>query len=252
MYQKERTDAIYNIIKENGYVTVKYLVQEMHYSNATINRDLNILEKQDLIKRSYGGAEIAQQKEVPLIFRYHKMKSAKNKMGKKAAELICDGDTVFIDGSTTTESIGKYITNKKDITVITNNIALVLYLSEFNVHTVCLGGNVVEIPCMLGGQVAVENAMKYRADKAFFSTGVLSSDGQIGSLTWDTGNCRLLHQVMMNNSKVTCCMMDHEKVGIDHKSILCSVDDVDYLVTDHKFDDGFYERFKNTKIITVK
>lgn len=117
MYQKERTDAIYNIIKEKGYVTVKYLVEEMHYSNATINRDLNILEKQALIKRSYGGAEIVEQKEVPLIFRYHKM---------KAAELIYDGDTIFIDGSTTTESIGKYITNKKDITVITNNLALVV------------------------------------------------------------------------------------------------------------------------------
>ena len=252
MYPKERIDAVYNIIKENGYVTVKYLVEEMHYSNATINRDLNILEKQDLIKRSYGGVEIVEQKEVPLDFRYHKMKSAKNKMGKKAAELICDGDTVFIDGSTTTESIGKYITNKKDITVITSNLALVLYLSEFNIHTVCLGGSVVEIPYMLGGQIAVENAMKYHADKAFFSTGVLSLDGKIGSITWDSGNFRLLHQVMMNNSKVNCCIMDHEKVGIDYKSILCSVDDVDYLITDYKFDEKFCADFKNTKIITVR
>lgn len=252
MYQKERTDAIYNIIKENGYVTVKYLVEEMHYSNATINRDLNILEKQALIKRSYGGAEIVEQKEVPLIFRYHKMKAAKNKLGKKAAELICDGDTVFIDGSTTTESIGKYITNKKDITVITNNLALVVYLSEFNVHTICLGGHVVEIPYMLGGQTAVENAMKYHADKAFFSTGVLSLDGKIGSVQWDTGNFRLLHQIMVNNSKMNCCMMDHEKIGIDYKSILCSVDDVDYLISDYKFDKNFCERFKNTEIITVR
>lgn len=252
MYPKERTDAIYNIIKENGYVTVKYLVEEMHYSNATINRDLNILEKQDLVKRSYGGVEIVEKKEVPLVFRYHKMKTAKNKMGKKAAELICDGDTVFIDGSTTTECIGKYITNKKDITVITNNMALVLYLSEFNIHTICLGGSVVEIPSMLGGQITVENAMRYHADKAFFSTGALSLDGKVGSVTCDSGTYGLLHQVMMDNSSVNCCIMDHEKVGVDYKSILCSLDSVDYLITDYNFDKDFRKRFENTKIITVR
>ena len=103
MYQKERMDEIYDILKKNGYVTVKYLVQQLGYSNATVNRDLNVMENQKRIRRSYGGVELSEAKSVPLIFRYHKMKSIKNKMGKAAADLIADGDTVFIDGSTTTE-----------------------------------------------------------------------------------------------------------------------------------------------------
>ena len=58
MYQNERTEKILNLIKSNGYVTVKYLVENLHYSKATINRDLNILAQSGKIKRTYGGAEM--------------------------------------------------------------------------------------------------------------------------------------------------------------------------------------------------
>lgn len=251
MYQKERIDAVYDIIKKNGYVTVKYLINEIHYSSATINRDLNMLEKQGLIRRSYGGAELIEKKVAPLTFRYHKMKATKEKMGKAAAELVNDGDIIFIDGSTTTECIGKYITDKKDITVITNNIALVLYLSEFGINTICLGGNVVEIPCILGGSITIENSMRYSVDKAFFSTSALSLDGKIASVTPELGSYSILLKVILGNSKVNCCIMDHEKVGIAYRAVYCTLDDINCLVSDYVFDKKFHEHFKNTKIITV-
>ena len=82
MFQTERIEAIINILKQNGYVTVKYLTEELHYSNATINRDLNMMKKQKLIKRSYGGVELIDRQDISLPFRYHKMKSAKNKIGR--------------------------------------------------------------------------------------------------------------------------------------------------------------------------
>ena len=71
MYQKERLDCIFNIVKEYGYVTVKFLSSKLHYRNATINRDLNILEKQKMIKRTYGGVEIEEASNANLPFRYH-------------------------------------------------------------------------------------------------------------------------------------------------------------------------------------
>ena len=72
MYQKERIDEILEILKANGYVTVKFLTEALHYSTATINRDLNIMEKQKLVHRSYGGVELVKNKSIPLPFRYHK------------------------------------------------------------------------------------------------------------------------------------------------------------------------------------
>ena len=82
MYQNERLNEIIRILQENGYTTVKYLTDKLHYSTATINRDLNILEKQNLLKRSYGGAEIENPKSIPLSFRTHKMNAEKNRIGK--------------------------------------------------------------------------------------------------------------------------------------------------------------------------
>ena len=77
MYQKERIDLILKILRENGYVNVKYLCDTIGYSKATINRDLNFMAKQKLIIRSYGGVELIEKQNIPLIFRYHKMKKEK-------------------------------------------------------------------------------------------------------------------------------------------------------------------------------
>ena len=83
MYQQQRIKKILDILREHGYVTVKFLTQELHYSNATINRDLNVLQAQKLIKRSYGGVELMKKSGTSLIFRYNKMRPAKNKIAKK-------------------------------------------------------------------------------------------------------------------------------------------------------------------------
>ena len=245
MYQKERLDEIIEILKKNGYVTVKYLTDMLHYSTATINRDLNILEKQKLVSRSYGGAELVKNKSVPLPFRYHKMKVVKNRMGALAASLVRDGDVIFVDGSTTSEYMARHLTDKKNITVITNNIAIVSYLSEFNIKMICTGGTITEPPSMLGGTDAVETVMKYNADKMFFSSGAISDDGIIGS-----GEMYyLLHKVMAKNSKEVYYMADHEKINVNVTKNIFSLDNVDGVITDYVFSDDVKKKYPHTKFI---
>ena len=117
MHQQERIRLIAEILEQNGFVTVKHLTEQLHYSTATINRDLNKMQSQGILRRSFGGAELVAEKRVPLHFRYSQMRPVKNKIGKKAAGLIQNGDTVFIDCSTTAQCIGKYITDRKDLKV---------------------------------------------------------------------------------------------------------------------------------------
>lgn len=95
MYQQERMDAIMKILKENHYATVDYLVEKIRYSPASIRRDLTLLEKQGLVKRSYGGVTLGDANISPYRFRQHSMKTAKNAISKKAAELVKEGDTIF-------------------------------------------------------------------------------------------------------------------------------------------------------------
>lgn len=246
MYQKERIENILSILKANGYVSVKYLTEQLHYSTATINRDLNVMQKQNLVTRTYGGVELVKRKGVALPFRYHLMKPVKNKMGEMAASLVNDGDIIFVDGTTTTEYIGKYLVNKKDITVITTNISLVAYLSQYNIRCICLGGEMREAPSMLGGNLSIENAMKFNADICFFSTGGISEDGIIGN-----GAYALLHTIMIKNSKKAYFLADHDKVGVQLPNNIVSLGDIDGIITDYIFPDEIKEKFGNTEFIEV-
>jgi DeoR/GlpR family transcriptional regulator of sugar metabolism len=250
MYQKERLDEILQIIKKYGYVTVKYLVGTLHYSNATVNRDLNILEKQGLIVRSYGGVELTQTTGgVPLPFRYHKMHAEKLKIAKRASELVEDGDTVFIDASTTTELMGEFLRDKKDLTVITNNVSLVTQLSEYGVDVFCLGGKVIEKPCMLGGMDTIETAMKLRADKAFFASACVYDDGRIGA----SGEYALLQTVMMNNASESYYLADSDKVNNDAlvKRYVCDFSRLKGIISDYDFPEEIKKKFSKTQFIKV-
>jgi len=248
MYQSERLDKILKILEENGYTTVKYLTETLNYSNATINRDLTLLESKKLVKRSYGGVELDHSKSIPLVFRYHKMKNAKMKIARTAAEFIEDGDTIFIDATTTTQYIGQYIENKKDVTVITNNMALATYLGDMGIEVICLGGKIVESPYMLSGVQTVENARKLHADKVFFSTAGILDNGKIVC----SEDYYLLMLTMLENSDKSFFLVDKGKINPEGINCLCDIDDVDFVISDVNLKEIIKKDCKSTEFITAR
>lgn len=218
-----------------------------YFTAATVNRDLNELQKQGLIKRSYGGAELVTRQYVPVPYRYGKEKSEKISMAKAAARLISDGDTVFIDGATTTQYMARYITDRKNLTVITNNMALASYLSRYSIRVICLGGEVSEVPSILNGTETVDNAASYKADKMFFSTGGFFENGEIVSTLY-----RLLHKTMMRNSKEIYYLADHDKVNSGETEILCDLGKINGIITGYDFPEKTKKKYKGTKFIKIE
>lgn len=245
---KKRLTAILDIIKENGFVTVKYLCDHLHYSTATINRDLNELQVQGLINRNHGGAELVVKKYAPLVFRFEKNKQIKINLAEKAADLISDNMTIFMDGSTTAQFIGKHITKHKNMTVITNNINLAAYLSEAGVQVICLGGKIYEAPYITGGSDAAKHAQTYTADLAFFSTSSVTSNGIIncGSYFFD------IFTVMIKNSKKSVYIADSSKIDFGASRILCNFSQIDVVISDYVFKDEVKANFPNTEFIEIK
>lgn len=246
MYQKERTEQILRILQKNGYVTVRYLTEELHYSTATVNRDLNLLAGQKLVRRTYGGVELAKITAVPLPFRYHQMKTVKHHMARLAAAKIEDGETVFIDGSTTTQGIGQFLVGRK-IRVISNNMALVSFLADSGVEAICLGGKVSEAPSMLDGPDTVENAMRYRADRMFFASGGFTDDGEISG----DELYYLLHHAMAARSAWVCYMADHEKRGRLTSKVTFTFSDMDCVISDYDFPADLRAKYPDTEFVTA-
>ena len=249
MYQQERLDEIMKILKKNHYVTVDYLVKEIKYSPASIRRDLTILQKQGLVARSYGGVSFKDANISPFRFRQHSMKSAKNAIAKKAATLVKNGDVVFIDGSSTTQYMGRFLTEKKGITVITCNMILADFLSEHGINTYCTGGRVVEYPGILGGNFMLESLTNFNIDIAFFSSIAFNLDGQILSL----GEVSVHnHQFFRSHSKKLVYLCGSDKFDAEGKFVSFTLDDIDYFISDENLPEKLKQKFKRTTFMCTK
>jgi DeoR family fructose operon transcriptional repressor len=245
---KPRQKEILQQLKTNGYATVKSLIDVLHYSSATINRDLNTLQALGLVKRTHGGVELTISQYVPIPFRNHLMRTEKRKIGKLSASFVDNGDVIFIDASTTAQCMEQFLVGKKDLTVITNNTFLAGNLAGAGIKAVCLGGEIVEPPSMLGGTDTVLTAMRYKVDKMFFSTKAVSQDGFIASgEVYDV----LLKTVAKQSSKVFY-LVDKKKLDKPFNTIYANFEEVDFVISDFEFPITTKDLYKNTKFYTVK
>ncbi len=249
MYQQERMDEIMKILKKNHYVTVDYLVKEIRYSPASIRRDLSLLQKQGLITRSYGGVTYKDANISPFRFRQHSMKSAKNAIAKKAVALVKNGDVVFLDGSSTTQYMGHFLTDKKGITVVTCNMLLADFLSEHGINTYCTGGKVVEYPGILGGDFMLESLTKFNIDIAFFSSTAFDLKGQV--LTLSESAVRN-HLTFRKYSKKLVYLCGSDKFDTGGKFVSFTLDDIDYFISDENLPKNLEQNFKRTTFICTK
>ena len=247
MSSKARQDEIIAILENKGYVTVKYLTEVLHYSSATINRDLNALQSRQLVTRSYGGVELVRSPYVPVFFRAHKTHIEKKNIGRAAAAYVRDGDTVFIDGSTTAQYMEQYLVNRKNLTVVTNNIVLAANLSQYGIKIICLGGMIAEAPSMLYSSETVENAARYRVDKMFFATSAVSADGLVASGVYD-----LLLKTVFSRAKEIFYLADHQKIDRPFNSILCDLNTPDHVISDYAFSEETKKKYPRTHFVTVE
>ena len=247
MSQSLRQAQILAILEKRGYVTVRYLVDHLHYSSATINRDLNQMEVLGLVKRSYGGVEAARKEHLPALpERQFYMKKEKRRIAKEAARLIQNGDTVFLDGSTTVQYILPFLAEKKDLRILTNNMRLAIELSDLDLDVICLGGHVTERPHVLDGDDTVETAQKYQAHKMFFSLDAVTVDGQINAVHY------MLYKSMMKNSDEVYLLIDRTKIVTRVDTRLCDFSSLTGVISDFPFPEETQLSFPDVKFILTE
>lgn len=244
MSLKLRQDQILEILNKRGYVTVRYLVDALHYSSATINRDLNKMEALGLVKRSYGGVEAAKNERLPALpQRQFYMKKEKRRVARAAASLIRNGETVFLDGSTTVHHMLPFLAEKKDLRVLTNNMRLAIELSDFDFDVICLGGRVVERPYVLDSGETVEIVQKYQAHKMFFSVSAVTLDGFI------RGDNYALYKAMLKSSDGAYFLTDQTKIADRLDIKLCDFSALAGVIADFEFPEKTKNVFPNVHFI---
>ena len=175
-----RHKEILNILEEKGAASIRDLVSMLYVSEATVRRDLTALEKAGCIKRTFGGAKpITDTKDqIPLHIRESLDSKAKNEICKKASLLIKEGDTVFLDGSSTAQYLVKYISDIKDIVVVTYSIKTAELMCRNHIKTYCAGGLMLENSLVCVGNKTVEFASSINTDICFISCKGVDRDGK--------------------------------------------------------------------------
>lgn len=233
MYNKEREQEILSILKtKNGFVTVKHLCEALFASESSIRRDLKVLEQRGMVKRSYGGAAIVTNFSGIVTFNSRTRHNAteKKEIATKAAALINDGDVVFLDQSSSAFYVANEIINRHTLTVVTNNIEIMMLLSNSGIKVISSGGYLSEENrnCLIGDDAKGTFKNVY-ADIMFFSVKGITYDGTM----WDCSREEVVvRNRMLKNSTKKIMLCDSSKFGVQAPFKQCTVQDVDFLISD--------------------
>lgn len=252
MLAPERQKIILSELHKEGSVTVSKLSQSLGVTEETIRRDLEKLEKQESLRRTHGGAVPIDGTSYELSLEKRKSTNveAKQKLAYIASNYVYSGDTVFIDASTTTFFMAKFLKKLKNITVITNSLRVVVELSSCeHIKVITVGGVVSDNQSFVGSLTEHSIKENYFANKMFFSAKGLTKD--IGILESNEQECGI-KQSMLGNCEQKYFLCDSNKFGRVSFSKLASLSDIDYLITDTMPNEELQEALKenNVEIIT--
>jgi len=226
---EDRKAQILLFIKEKGTASIAEMATEFAVSEMTVRRVLHKLADSGLVIRTPGGAMIAPSGSLEKSFleRAAKMAAAKDAIGREAAKLVQNGETVVLDSGTTTRYLARYLTSKRDITVVTTSLAVLEELAGSPDVQVRLTGGVYRRSSHdLSGNSVLDTLAGIYADKVFFGAAALSF--QKGVMNFDAE----MPRVFLRAARERILVIDSSKIGTEAVYRLCAVEKCDIVVTD--------------------
>lgn len=251
MFALERQKKIMEIITVEGAVSVSRLSHELGVTEETVRRDLEKLEKQECLKRTHGGAVSIDENtnEASLEKRKSINVEAKKRVAQMAAKQVVEGDTIFLDASTTTFFMARELKSARNITVITNSLRVVSELDGSEaVKVISVGGVLSNNQSFVGTLAEKSIAENYVATKMFFSSKGITADG--GILESNEQECGI-KQKMMKNSKRRFYLCDKSKIGSVGFVKLAPIEEIDCIVTEIRPDDELKARLEEAEVTVM-
>ena len=228
----ERRREILARLAANGKVIVAELAKDFGVTEETIRRDLEKLDKEGLASKTYGGAVSKHNSAIDLPYNVRENVNIdqKQRIAEKLCEQIADGDRIMLDSSSTALYVLKRLKDKKNLTIITNSVKILLELADKPDWTILSTGGVLKKGALsLTGSSAEKMINSYHVDIAICSCKGLDID--LG-VTDSNENDSLIKQAMFHSAEKRILALDIEK--LDKKSFVkvCDSNEIDLLVTD--------------------
>lgn len=229
-----RRSKIIDILNREGKVKVTELSKLFGISEVTIRNDLSELEAAGLLERVHGGAISTYKAYYNMSFvdRMKTNEADKRKIASVVASMISDGDTIIVSSGTTTLFAVQELKSVKNLTVVTNSLAVCQEIGHYtNIHVILLGGNFNPQYQFTYGDDTINQLKKYKADKLILSADGVSAEG--GVTTYHYLEAEVNRQMIARVNK-TIVTADCTKIGRVSFAYIDSIGSVDYLVTDNR------------------
>jgi DeoR/GlpR family transcriptional regulator of sugar metabolism len=233
-FLEERRIRLLEHINRNGRADVGELAVKFGVPEATIRRDLLVMEGQSLIYRTHGGAIRRDQpslwKTTSLHERSIQHREEKERIADLVEQLVHDGESIMIDAGSTTLCVARKLVNKKNLLILTNTSTIGEILVGVSDNKVILtGGELVQRTNATVGVAAEMSLKHYRTDKAIIGvSGLLIDEGFFAAIPEEAEIKRL----MLKNAKETIVVTDSSKVGTRALCFVCDFSGISKLITD--------------------
>ena len=177
MDSNDRLDQIRELVYRNQRITINQISEQFQVSTATARRNLDTLAKQGKIQRVHGGAVLLEKAppELPVFQRCNEQSTEKAKIGAATAELIRDGETIFLGAGTTVLEVAKHLQNHHNLTVITNSLLIENALANRqDINLIFLGGIFRSTEYTVYGHLTEQDVCQVNADKVIFGIRAIS------------------------------------------------------------------------------
>lgn len=249
MLAEERKLRIREILAVQRTVTVTGLTQALGVTTATVRRDLAALELEGTLIRSHGGAT-SRSASTDLQLSYDALqrtnRAEKQAIALEAERLIQEGDTVFLEGSTTVYELACLLVHRTRLTVVTNSPPILEKLQQSSgLIVMSTGGELQKDTAYLSGAWAQQALSQIRVDKAIF--GVSALDLSYGVSTTRPGLAEV-KKLLVRCAKTRIALADHSKFGRQDFVYVGPVTDYDIIVTDTKTSQSQIAEFREQGI----
>ncbi len=226
-------------VEERGSVQVRELMDHFAVSGATIRRDLDCLAERDLVLRTHGGA-MARRTSTSFETNYEEKRKAftaeKRRIASAAVRFVLDGETVILDSGSTTFEVARLLAERKNLTLITNDLFIAGQIAfDPSITVIVTGGTLREGFNTLVGPLTETFLRNVRVDHTILSADAVDPAFGISNATFAESSIK---QLMVEAAGHVTLVADASKFGKRALARVCALDKVDVVVTDDALSDA--------------
>lgn len=236
LLKAERQQLILEAVKDNRQATVAELSHRFDVSQVTIRRDLRELAAQGALRRAHGGALMTASAppEPPVLQRLGRAEHCKACIGRAAASLVKDGDSIFIGSGSTTAHVARHLVDCRNLTVVTNALTIATELaSAKGVTVVVTGGMMRPSELSLVGHITEQSLREVRVDKVIMGIRAISLEA---GMTNDYLPEVVTDRTIIGMAPELIVVADHTKFGKIASAYVAPVERITTLVTNSDTD----------------